>query len=377
MVEYMTRDNVEMIEFNCTGYLRLILMLFICFWAFGCPEPSGIVTSISGFAIPAFFILSGYYVLDNKREVRLEKTLRKIKRTALCFIIVFAFYVAVNLPLVFLTNMRIAFSKRMFFEFFVLNLWPLPIGDNIWFLQAMLYAYIIIFFLDKLKLLRYYKVFLVILFIFMIITGEFAGVIRFNNILGYSFIPGNWLTRALPYILLGRLLREKKRSLMKVQFWKYLIAFVIGGGLVIAELLILAWTGFFRYDGHMIGFCIMAVAVCGLAISIPVNRPNPIIHFDSAISGFIYVFMNPIYYWFGLLLSANYPSFIQYASGPVALLISFFIALILCFTPLGKIFFTNWDMRLAGAVVVDDDDDDDEPLRPNMPPVRGPRIDPD
>lgn len=224
----MTRDNVEMIEFNCTGYLRLILMLFICFWAFGCPEPSGIVLSISGFAIPAFFILSGYYVLDNKREVRLEKTLRKIKRTALCFLIVFVFYVAVNLPLVFLTNMRIAFTKRMFFEFFVMNLWPLPIGSNIWFLQAMLYAYIIIFFLDKLKLLRYYKVFLVILFIFMIITGEFAGVIRFNNILGYSFISGNWLTRALPYILLGRLLREKKRSLMNVQFWKYLIAFVIG-----------------------------------------------------------------------------------------------------------------------------------------------------
>ena len=82
-------ENVEMIEFNSTGYLRLILMLFVCFWAFGCPEPSGVVTSLSGFAIPAFFVLSGYYVLDNNREVRQERLLRKIKRTALCFAFVF------------------------------------------------------------------------------------------------------------------------------------------------------------------------------------------------------------------------------------------------------------------------------------------------
>lgn len=371
------RNYDDVVEFNCTGYLRLILMLFICFWAFGCPEPSGFVTSLSGFAIPAFFILSGYYVLDNKREVRMEKTLRKIKRMALCFAVLFVFYVAVNLPLVFLGNMRIEFSKRMFFEFFVMNLWPLPIGDNIWFIQAMLYAYIIIFVLDKLKLLRFYKIILLVLFLIMLLTGEFAGVIRFDNIFGYPYIPGNWLTRALPYILIGRLMREKKKSLMKVKFWKYLIAFVIGGVLVIAELLILFRTGYFRYDGHMIGFCIMAVAVCGLAISIPISSPNRIIHFDSAISGLIYVFMNPVYFWLGLLLAANYPAFIKYASGPIALIISFLLAIVLCGTLPGRVFFTNWDMRLAGAVVLDDDDDDDEPLQPTMPPVRGPRIDAD
>ena len=374
------RDNDDLIEFNCTGYLRLILMLFVCFWACGCPEPSGFVTSLSGFAIPAFFVLSGYYVLDNKRKDRLDKTVRKIKRTALCFAFVFLFYVACNVPLFIISHMQIVFSKRMIFEFLVLNLWPLPIGSNIWFIQAMLYAYIIIFILDKLKLLKYYKILLVVLFLIMLLTGEFAGIIRFDNILGYSYIPGNWLTRALPYILIGRLLREKKRSLIKVPFWKYLIAFVVGGVLVLAELLILAWTGFFRYDGHMIGFGIMAVAVCGLAISIPINRPNRIIHYDSAISGLIYVFMSPVYYWLGLLLFENYQNFVRYASGPVALLVSIIFALVLCGTLPGRVFFTNWDMRLAGAVEVDiddDDDDDDEPLTPNKPSARAPRIEAD
>lgn len=350
------RSNVEMIEFNCTGYIRLILMLFLCFWAFGCPDPTGIVASISGFAIPAFFVLSGYYVLENKRDERMEKTLRKIKRTAFCFAIVFLFYLAINVAIIFLFHLKFEITKRAIFEFFVLNLWPLPIGDNIWFIQAMLYAYIIIFLLDKLKLLKFYKIFLIILIVVMLITGEFAGSLRFN-ILGYPYISGNWLTRALPYILLGRLLREKKRSLMKVQFWKYLIAFVVGGGIVLLEKMALGLTGVLIYTGHMLGFGIMAVALCGLAISIPIGSANRIIHYDSAISGLMYIFMNPVYYFLVILLKARYSNFVTLLGGLAALLISFFLAFGLAGTLPGRVFFTNWDQRLADAVEIDDLDD--------------------
>ena len=348
------RDDVEMIEFNCTGYLRLILMLFVCIWAFGCPEPTGIVRLLSGFAIPAFFILSGYHVLDNKREERLEKTLRKIKRTALCTAFVLLFYVALNIALIFLFQMKVEITKRVVFEFLVLNLWPLPIGDNFWFIQAMLYAYIVIFIADKLKFLRFYKIILVILLLIMLVTGEFAGAIRFS-IFGYPFIPGNWLTRALPYILIGRFMREKKKSLMKVQFWKYLIAFLVGGGLSLIEAQGLSILGVLNYQGHMIGFGIMAVAVCGLAISIPIERPNRVIHFDSAISGLIYVLMNPVYYGLALVLISRYPDFVTMIGGIAAFLISLILALIMCGTLPGRVFFTNWDMRLADAVELEDE----------------------
>jgi len=371
----MMRDNDDLIEFNCTGYLRIILMLFICIWAFDCPDPSGIVRTLSGFAIPAFFILSGYYVLDNKRTVRLEKTLRKIKRTALCFAIVFLFYLAINVSFMLLFHMTIEITKRKVFEFVVLNLWPLLVGDNIWFIQAMLYAYIVIFVLDKLKLLRFYKIFLVVLILIMLLTGELAGAMRFN-IFGYHYISGNWLTRALPYILIGRLLREKKKSLMKTQFWKYLIAFFVGGGLVFLEIMVLGMIGVLNYKGHLIGFGVMAVAVCGLAISIPIGKGNRVIHFDSAISGIVYVFMNPVYCLLVFFLGNQYLDFLRMMGGLSAFLISFLFALILCGTPLARLMFTTWDMRLANAVELDDDDDD-EPIQPPMPPVRGPRIEAD
>ena len=259
----MRENNDELIEFNCTGYLRLILMVFVCFWAFSSPDPSGVVNSLSGFAIPAFFILSGYYVLDNKRNVRMEKTLRKIKRTAISFGFVFLFYAAINVVLIILHFKSFTFSKRMLFEFVVMNVWPFEVGSNIWFIQAMLYAYIIIFLADKMKLMKYYKIFIPVLIIIMLLTGELSRTLRFN-IFGYQYIPGNWLTRALPYILIGKLLRDMKKSVMKIQFWKFLIAFVIGGVLVIAEILCLGWFEFLGYQGHMFGYGIMAVAVCGL-----------------------------------------------------------------------------------------------------------------
>ncbi len=220
----------------------------------------------------------------------------------------------------------------------------------------MLYAYIIIFIADKLKLMKFYKIFIPILVIIMLLTGELSAMLRFN-IFGYQYIPGNWLTRALPYILIGRLLREMKKSVIKIQFWKYLIAFVIGGVLVIAEILGLGWFDCLRYQGHMFGYGIMAVAVCGLAISIPIERPNRIIHFDSAISGIIYILMNPIYYGLFILLIRDHLDFIRLLGGLTAFLASFLLALILCGTLPGRVFFTNWDMRLADAVEVDDLDD--------------------
>ena len=102
--------------------------------------------------------------------------------------------------------------------------------------------------------------FLVITVLAMLLMGEFAGVIGFN-FLGYPYIPGNWLTRALPYLLLGRLLREKRESLLNIPKFIHIIQFVIGGGLVILELFVLARNDLLLYKGHMMGYGVMALVV--------------------------------------------------------------------------------------------------------------------
>lgn len=349
----MSESRVEEVEFNSTGYLRLILMLFVCFWAFGCPEPSGIVTAISGFATPCFFILSGYYVLDDSRIERLAKTSRKIKRMILCLAFMLVLYIAINVGVCLLVHLTVNITKRVIFNFVVLNLWPLPVGDNIWFIQAMLYAYIVLFIADKLKLMKYYKIVLIICFLFMLLTGEFAGVIHFN-ILGYPYIPGNWLTRALPYILLGKFLREKRESFLAIRKWKFILFFVLGGGLVILEMFLLSLAGKLVYNGHMIGFGVMAVCACGFALSIPITNGNRIVHFDPAIAGFTYIFMNPIYYVLVIFLGGRHMDFLAYVGGITAFVVSLILALILVGTKFGYLFFTNWDMRMS--VMMEEDE---------------------
>lgn len=332
-------------EFTYAGYLRLILMLFVGFWAFGCPEPTGFVTALSGFATPAFFILSGYFVLVDDPERRLRKITRKIIRTLFATIFVLVLYGIINAVLMYINGMSLAVGKRMLFNFFVLNLWPLPIGDNFWFIQSLLYAYIGLCILEKIKLMRFYKVFLVLTVAAMLFLGEFAGIIHFN-FLGYPYIPGNWLTRALPYIFIGRLLREKRDFFFKIPKLIHIVMFIVGGGLVILEMFLLARNGLLIYEGHMIGFGIMAFALCALFLSIPFVAPTRVLHFDPAISGVMYILMNPVYYLLIIFTAMSYPVFAYYMAGIAAFLISFIVAYFVTPIPVIGLMFTNWEMRL-------------------------------
>ena len=119
--------------------LKFLLAPFICFWAFGFPEGSGLVSTLSGFAVPAFFILSGYFVLEEHRRIRWKKMQRAIARSALTFGLMILCYFLVNLAL--LTAEQVdwlpgVMHKRVIFDFVVLNVWPFNFGSNIWFIQS-------------------------------------------------------------------------------------------------------------------------------------------------------------------------------------------------------------------------------------------------
>ena len=328
------------------GYLRMILMILVTISAFGFPEPTGLVSAISRFSISAFFILSGYFVLVDSRKERILKLRRKIARTLLCFVAMFVFYLLINVIFFMVSRASVAISLRTVFEVVVLNTWPLPIGNGLWFIQAMLYAYVLIYILDKLKLLKFYPVIMVITMIIMVLLGEFSGLIHFS-FHGYNFIPGNWLTRAIPYILLGRLLRQKEAVFTKVRAWVYIVLIAVGAALSVTEIFLLLRLGALNYEGHMIGFGIMAFAACALAVSKP-NAPGFLLTFyDSAFTGLMYVFLEPVYYLLALVAGL-----IGYVVGVYALFGSF-IAFVVCFmlafvlrkTVLAKLFFTSQEKR--------------------------------
>lgn len=319
--------------------LRFILMIFVCFYNFGIPEPTGILSALSGFAAPCFFMLSGYFVLPDDDEISMEKTKRKIKRSFFCFIFLLLVYLLINILVSVTHHLPFSVSLRSVFNFLVLNLWPFSIGSNIWFILAMLTAYIVIFLALRLNLMRFYKPVLIISVILMLLLGEFAGLIHFN-VAGYHCIPGNWLTRAIPYILLGKFLREKEDHLLCTAEWKYILIWVAGALLTLAEIFVLKRTGFLVYEGHMIGYGVMAFAACGLAISHPLGIDSRILSTltfsDPGLSNAMYMLIDPIFYIMVLVCGSAYLDTVTRWGGLAALVLSTLLAFFLKNTKLIK-----------------------------------------
>ena len=181
--------------------------------------------------------------------------------------------------------------------------------------------------------MKFYKTVMVLTFIFMLLTGEFSGVIHFH-VLGYDYIPGNWLTRGLPYLLLGMFMREKLNYLADLKIWKYIALFVVGILLIVGEILLLGHTGNLNYEGHMIGYGLMAAAVCGFVIVHPKMKVSHITAYDTSYTSLIFSFMEPLYYVVLFIGSAEYASIISRFGGLITYAASIVISFALLSTPL-------------------------------------------
>ena len=275
----------------CIDRLRFILMIFFMIGLFGFPSPiGGYVSIFSGFAAPAFFIISGYLVLWNA-DLRGERIVRTIKRTAIAFFSLLAVYLIINLILDVKGTLAAFGSKRFWFSLVVLNSFDLSVGTSIWYVQSLLYAYIIIWGLNKLKLLRFDWIIMILCFAFSILSGELAGVTGIR-LPWYSYIGSNWLTRALPYVLLGGLIHRKDELLKRISPVQYVIAAAVGTLSIFAELQLLISFDVLVYYGHLFGMGLLAASVCTLTILH--NDPgflNPVIDGIFTGSG-----INAIYY---------------------------------------------------------------------------------
>ena len=282
--------------------IMFLLMPFVCFWTMGFPDGLGLVELLSGFAFPALFVVIGYYLLDDNDE-RSERLKWNMIRYGIYFVVLLAIFIVCNIVVPFAREQidpRMFLSKRLWFNFIVLDYWPLPIGDAIWFIESLFIATVIFYFADKLNLMRFYKIIMVVLFVFALLTNDLAGVIGLN-IFGYTYLTSDVFNRAIPYMLLGLLLSDNYKLVKKMPFWAYIIMFVVGGGLTVGEYYLLYVTGKLVYGGHMIGYAVMAVAVLGLLVSFDKLHRNPISNRGSSIAGIIYALYSPMYtllFWF-------------------------------------------------------------------------------
>ena len=282
--------------------LKLLLMPFVMFVFFGFPTAAGgYIQTLSNFAAPAFFILSGFFILTPDDAVRRKRLKKAIKRNFITFTAMFIVYFLINAAYLSYLGVNWApeiLRKRILFNFLVFNVWPLSIGGGIWFMQSLLFAVIILLAADICKLLKkpyvYIPVFLILVCV-TLFSGEFSRLAGFPHF-GYNYIPAGTVTRALPYMLIGMFIRYKANTILNINRWLFPVLFAVGFLLAAAELNLLAHFKLLIYTGHTVGFAIMAISACCFALSLTDTRDSFLTSHGRSFAKRIYVCCQPVYF---------------------------------------------------------------------------------
>lgn len=237
--------------------MRVVLMVLAIISTFGLPlENSELITPLLSFAQYAIFTIYGYLVLRDGQDLTVN-----IKRALKAFIACFAAYLVITVAYLYLTTGQpfMYFTRRGIFNMVVLNVWGPRICNSIWMLQSGLYALILCYIFRGLKKLDW--LIFIVLFIFGILVGEGSMFLNFN-VLGYTYIQSNVITRTLPYMLLGRLIHKNMHKFRKWKNSSCYMLFIAGLILSMTEFYGLKYIGMLFYTRHFAGFALMVWALC-------------------------------------------------------------------------------------------------------------------
>jgi len=157
------------------------------------------------------------------------------------------------------------YSKKSIIEFFVLNNWISTFGSGIWIILSSFYALIILAVLDKIKLLKFDYIICFFLFIVTLFTGEFSSLVPFK-FFGYDYLSANFFTRALPYMLLGKIICDHRQSLRNVKNVVWEIILVLSVAICYFEIFLLDAFEKLVYKNHLLGFIPITFVILVLAV---------------------------------------------------------------------------------------------------------------
>lgn len=195
---------------NLLNFFKLIASFFVIF--IHCKFPGFIgdfIETIARFAVPFFFIISGYYVYDNSYE---KITLKIKKLIKILFFLLFAYFIFDVFLFVTIKNMTfIDFSKQVFNKdnlilFLIFNNTS-TIASHLWFIPALICSYIIllVFYNKKNNLMN---IFMWVPIISIPLSMFLINYFEYN-------IFRNWFFVGLPLLSIGYYIKSKEKYLKK------------------------------------------------------------------------------------------------------------------------------------------------------------------
>lgn len=255
-----------------------------------------VIGALTKFAVPIFFMISGYYAIKQE-TFECKKKVRKIFKMILWAEAIFFFYEALKAFVIdgeIVPYLKDVFNIDNLIQGILLNR---PIASShLWFLYALIYCYFTLWIIRKFKGEKLIPFLIVLGHIGFFMLGEGVTILgqSYHFIFDLDFytldivLYNSYIFRALPYFLMGYLFSKKGTSFV-ISDRVFYVVLVLGSVLAIAERYLVGWFQFY------VGTLAIVVVLFNRAVNehFKLNINNRlvswIIHIGYKDSDFIYV----------------------------------------------------------------------------------------
>ncbi|MBO4878053.1 MAG: acyltransferase [Ruminococcus sp.] len=257
---------------RCLDFFKGIAALGVVFVHISFPGAFGkCMSTIGSCGVMLFFMISGYHAYGT-REKMCPKLMKRFRRNLLITVIALLIYFAVEAcshisqPHDLERWLRNFTKPKLYLDMFIFNELEIINADPLWFMIALLYAYLIFWLMYRLKLERFAK-YAMPLFILLRIGLE---TYKYYTD-GDWRICSNVFVAALPLMLLGYCIAEKKEKLLRIPA----AAAAISGIVMLILLFILVIKDPFRYNISQIFKLAVVVSALLFSLKKPALRIFP------------------------------------------------------------------------------------------------------
>ena len=250
-----------------------------------------LIKSFFRFAMPIFFMTSGYYCYYSENEVTAKKLRGKIKHIFKINVVASIVWLMMQVMIGFfgdshggiqgmLAVMEQVFTPKRLIIWLVFN--EDPFVKILWFVSALLYVYIMMVFINRLNIYRISYVFAIVLLVVHYILGN---VLKGFGINIGSIYYRNFLLMGFPLFMFGHYIHQNEDVLKKkISANTCILLFALGELLVIPECYIFGKTEL------SIGAIIAAFSMLLLSLHKPERKKKSFISYIGAdLSLFIYI----------------------------------------------------------------------------------------
>ena len=238
---------------------------------------SHLIEGLCRLAVPLFFMISGYFYPMLREKGRFRRHLIKLLFLAIGSSVLYNLIHCVELLQdggSIVEYLSTTYTPKIIIAFFIIN--ADPASFHLWFLWASLYVYIIFFFVDKIKKVNSLYILCILVYIISIPVLFSKGYVT------------NFLFLGLPYMCLGRYMKEKKVFLAKTSGKTLILFFILSTILIVVECYVLSLFNMNGLDSHLF---VLPAAYClfSLALRNPSYGNRIISTIGKQDSGYIYI----------------------------------------------------------------------------------------